>query len=193
MDDCGPADVQAVLTLADAVRLQTLGYFNATRCAPDGNLGPDPSGIVKGWAVDRAADLLRRAGVRSFCINAGGDVVARSSDDAAPWRMGIRDPFDASQVFAVVEAANLCVATSGTYERGAHIVDPHTRRPPAGLASLTVVGPRLATVNTFATAAFAMGVAGMDWVARQTGYGVCAVTTDRRVVYDDDFAQLRLS
>ncbi len=191
LEDCG-ADLRAVLALADALRLRTGGYFDVLRPSVDGAVAFDPSGVVKGWAVDRASDLLSRAGLRCFYINAGGDVVVRSADGAPPWRIGIRHPFDPGRVYAVVEATNLSVATSGTYERGAHIIDPHTGQAPSGLASLTVVGSRLATVDAFATAAFAMGTSGVAWVARQPGYGVCGVTTDMRVRYDDEFARRRV-
>jgi thiamine biosynthesis lipoprotein len=190
LQDCGP-DVRAVLALADAVRLRTHGFFDVMIRGAGGVATLDPSGIVKGWAVDGAADRLRHAGVRDFCLNAGGDVVARGAGRSTPWRIGLRHPFDPQHVFAVVAAPSICVATSGTYERGAHIVDPHTGRPPVGLASVTVIGDTLAMVDAFATAAFAMGRNGPAWVARQPGYGICAVTSDRRVSYDDDFARFR--
>jgi thiamine biosynthesis lipoprotein len=186
-------DVRTVLHLADALRLRTGGYFDALRTSADGSLTLDPSGVVKGWAIDGATHYLSDAGVRSFCINAGGDVVVRGVDAWDRWRIGIRHPRDPHSVFAVVEATNLCVATSGTYERGAHIIDPHTGLPPTGLASLTVFGPRLAIVDAYATAAFAMGEAGVGWVARQHGYGVCAVTEAMRVVYNDEFSQRRVA
>jgi thiamine biosynthesis lipoprotein len=192
VDDCS-ADVGAVLALADAVRLKTGGFFDVIRRNPDGSVVFDPSGIVKGWAVDGAADLLARGGLRSFSINAGGDVVTRSTRDLGQWRVGLRHPFESRRVFAVIEATDLCVATSGTYERGSHIVDPHTALPPAGLASMTVVGARLAIVDAYATAAFAMGPEGVSWVGRQPGYGVCAVTTAGRVRFDDEFARLRVN
>jgi thiamine biosynthesis lipoprotein len=190
--DCSP-DVRMVLSLADVLRLRTDGYFDVLRSSDDGALTFDPSGVVKGWAVDGAADLLARSGVRSFCVNAGGDVLVRGASPADRWRIGIRDPRDPRSVFTIVEAANLCVATSGTYERGTHIVDPHTGRPPVGLASMTVVGQRLAIVVAFATAAFAMGGAGVAWVARQPGFGVCAVTGTMHVSYDDNFARYRVA
>jgi thiamine biosynthesis lipoprotein len=192
LQDCS-RDVRIVLDLAEALRLRTDGYFDMVRAGADGAPTLDPSGVVKGWAVDGAADRLRRAGVRTFCINAGGDVLACSADASHLWRIGIRHPRESHAVFAVVAAANVCVATSGAYERGDHIVDPHTGQPPVGLASLTVIGRRLATVDAFATAAFAMGAAGIAWVARQPGYGVCAVTDAAHVSYDDEFARYRVA
>jgi thiamine biosynthesis lipoprotein len=188
--ECHP-DVRTVLDQADALRLRTRGYFDVMLPGPDGQPRLDPSGIVKGWAVDRAAAILERAGVRSFCVNAGGDVVARSHDPSRPWRVGIRHPLDAQTIIAVVEGANVCVATSGAYERGAHIVDPHTGRPPTGLLSITVIGPRLAMVDAFATAAFAMGDLGASWVASQPGYGVYAVNDDLHAAFDEEFLRYR--
>ena len=138
--DCRP-EVDEVLTRCLALERETGGFFSV-RAA--GRL--DPSGYVKGWAVAVAADRLAAAGARSFCINAGGDVVARGRP--APgrlWRVGIRHPVDLGQLAAVLAVEDLAVATSGEYERGAHIVDPHTGRPPTGLLSVTIVGPDLAT------------------------------------------------
>ena len=90
-------------------------------------------------------------------------------------------------MFAVVEAANLCLATSGTYERGAHVIDPHTGRPPTGLASLTVFGPRLAIVDASRDGGVRYGRGRRRMGGASAGYGVCAVTEAIRVVYDDEF------
>ena len=84
-------------------------------------------------------------------------------------------------VAAVVSVGDLAVATSGLYERGDHVVDPHTGAAPSALRSMTVIGPGLALTDAYATAAFAMGAAGIDWVARQDGYGGLAITADDRV------------
>jgi FAD:protein FMN transferase len=175
------------LTLADCRpevdEVLTRGYFSVR---PAGRL--DPSGFVKGWAVDRAAQRLAAAGAESFCINAGGDIVARGR--AAPdrlWRVGIRHPEDLEQLAAVLAVEDLAVATSGLYERGAHIVDPHTGRPPAGLLSVTVVGPELATADAYATAAFAMGEDGPAWTASLAGHHAMCITSDHRVLSTPGF------
>jgi thiamine biosynthesis lipoprotein len=95
--------------------------------------------------VQRAADQLYEAGVTDFCLTAGGDVATRGLAGAgAPWRVGIRHPYDRRAVAAIVEARHgLAVATSGAYERGEHILVPATGRPPHGVLSVTVVGPDL--------------------------------------------------
>jgi thiamine biosynthesis lipoprotein len=86
-------------------------------------------------------------------------------------------------VAAVLAIHDGAVATSGAYERGEHIVDPHTGRAPDGLLSLSVYGPDLTIVDAYATAAFAMGETGPAWVARQPGYGALAITSDERIVW----------
>src|SRR4051794_20967976 len=184
--DCRP-EVDEVLTRCMRLNRATGGAFSVR---PAARL--DPSGLVKGWAVDGAAQRLAAAGAERFCINAGGDVVARGRP--APdrrWRVGIRHPTDLDRLAAVVAVEDLAVATSGEYERGAHIVDPHTGAPPAGLLSVTVIGPDLATADAYATAAFAMGADGPAWTASLAGYDAMCITSDHRVLSTPGFARHR--
>jgi len=183
LDDASP-DVRSMLTLCETLRQQTDGYFDATRHRADRRT--DPSGVVKGWSVDEAISILRLAGARNAQVVAGGDmVVIGSPEPGRPWRIGIRHPESPARVAAVLATSDLAFATSGLYERGGHIVDPRTGLPPAGLRSLTVVGPTLALADAYATAGFAMGAAGPAWVAGQPGYGVLAITDDDRVRWSD--------
>lgn len=153
--------------------------------------GLDPSGLVKGWSIEAAGDILGLAGARNFSINAGGDVIARGEPEPGrPWRVGIRHPELADRLAAVLEVRDLAVATSGAYERGEHIRDPHTGRPPRGLRSVTVVGPSLTYADAYATAAFAMGADGLPWVARHPGYGVYGITDDESVQFTPDIERL---
>jgi len=184
--DC-PPEVDEVLTRCLALERETDGFFSAR---PAGRL--DPSGYVKGWAVAGAATRLAAAGATRFCINAGGDVVARGRP--APdrlWRVGVRHPEALDELAAVLSVEDLAVATSGAYERGAHILDPHTGAPPSGLLSVTIVGPDLATADAYATAAFAMGAAGPAWTATLEGYDAMCITSDRRVLTTPGFARHR--
>jgi thiamine biosynthesis lipoprotein len=175
--DCRP-EVDEVLTRCMALERATDGYFSV-RAA--GRL--DPSGLVKGWAVAGAADRLAGAGAQNFCINAGGDIVARGRPEPGrPWRVGIRHPEDGERFAAVLAVEDLAVATSGQYERQGHIVDPHTGRPSTGLLSVTVVGPDLGSADAYATAAFAMGADGPAWAATLTGYEAMCFTSDHRVL-----------
>ena len=182
LSECAP-EVDEVLTRCLALRRETGGYFDVRA---GGTL--DPSGLVKGWAVARAADVLARAGARRLFINAGGDIVTRGG----PWRIGIRHPVERSRLAAVLEVSDLAVATSGEYERGRHVLDPHTGRPPEGLLSATIVGPDLATADAYATAAFAMGAAGPEWTTTLDGYEALCITTDHRVLSTPGLDPLRV-
>jgi thiamine biosynthesis lipoprotein len=175
--------VREVLARCEELRAITGGSFDARAGA-----GLDPSGLVKGWAVDRAGALLEAAGARRFLIDAGGDVLLRGG---APWRVGIRHPHERDKVAAVIELADGAVATSGAYERGDHILDPHTGRPARGALSVTVVGPDLATADAYATAAFAMGEKGPEWTARLPGYAAMSVLPGDRVLTTAAFRRLR--
>jgi len=137
----------------------------------------DPCAVVKGWAVERAARLLRDEGVREFCLNAGGDIVAAGRT----WSIGVRHPELADQVCAVFDLRDQAIATSGSYERGEHIIDGRTGRPARGLLSLSVVADDLTTADAVSTAAFAMGEEGIKWAAAQPGCLVFAVDAHRRV------------
>jgi len=171
-DACAP-EVAEVIAACAAIRMQSGGYFTA---APGGRF--DPSGYVKGWAVERAAAILSAAGSPNHLVNGGGDVQCAGGRSAAePWRVGIADPFRRGSLALVVAARDGAVATSGVAERGEHIVNPHTGEPPRGLASLTVVGPRLCYADAYATAAFAMGPAmSRDWIESLDGYHGYAIT-----------------
>jgi thiamine biosynthesis lipoprotein len=119
------ADLKAVLARCATLRRETGGVFDVRAT---GRL--DPSALVKGWAAQRAACLLTGSGVTDFCLSAGGDVIARGN--ALPgraWRIGIPHPHDRGAIAARVLARDIAVATTGAYERGAHIVDPRTGRP----------------------------------------------------------------
>jgi FAD:protein FMN transferase len=176
-------DVGDVLERCEELREETRGYFDAQ---VGGRL--DPSGLVKGWAVDRAAAILERAGARNFVIYAGGDIVARGRPSPEDyWHVGIRHPYLADRVAAVVEAEDLAIATSGAYARGDHVVDPHTGQPSTGLLSVTITGPALATADAYATAAFAMGERGPAWTAQLDGYEAMSILTNETVLSTPGF------
>ncbi|MEO5839889.1 MAG: FAD:protein FMN transferase [Acidimicrobiales bacterium] len=144
---------------------------------PDAPDAIDPSGYVKGWATERAAAHLSAAGLRNWCVNVGGDLVASGRPDATrPWRAAVRDPADPLAVAIVIDVDDAAVATSATYERGDHLWGAKTRPSSEAIASLTVVGPRLAWVDAFATAAYVMGRDGVEWVATHDGYDALAIT-----------------
>jgi FAD:protein FMN transferase len=168
---CAP-EVREVLAACTALTAQTGGFFSATAA---GSL--DPSGYVKGWAVERAAAILTEAGSPSHCVNGGGDVrCAGPAPHAGNWRIGVASPLDRGALALIVEGQDFAVATSGIAERGRHVLDPHTGRPPDGLLSVTVTGPDLALADAYATAVFAMGFPGaLGWSAdRYQAFGIRA-------------------
>src|SRR4051794_8665260 len=114
-------ELRWVLERCEHLRRETRGYFDARATGRF-----DPSALVKGWAVQRAADALHAAGVRDFCLTAGGDLALRGeASPGKPWRVGIQHPDDRHAVAAVAEVRGpVAVATSGAYERGQHILDP---------------------------------------------------------------------
>lgn len=180
--DC-PPEVAEVLALGEQARRESGGAFDVLLPGPDGLVHLDPSGVVKGWAVERAAAVLDALPGTDFCLSAGGDLVCRTKvRGAAPWRIGIEDPHDPTSTVAVVPVLNGAVATSGLAHRGAHIVDPRSGRTPAGLASVTVVGPSLTAADIDATAAFALGLPGIAWLEERGRQGL--------VVLADGTAQL---
>jgi thiamine biosynthesis lipoprotein len=159
-------DVAWVLRRCDELHVETGGFFSVRA---RGRL--DPSALVKGWAVQRAADRLVADGFHNFCLTAGGDVVTRGApSDGRRWQIGIQHPRDPTAIAMVLEASDLAVATSGAYERGQHITNPRTGRPPEGVLSVTVCGPDLGTADAYSTAAFAMGIDGPVWTLGLDGY-----------------------
>jgi thiamine biosynthesis lipoprotein len=175
-------DVLKVLAMADHLAIESGGAFDARRWSAAGRL--DPSGLVKGWSIQVAADVLAAAGTSDFAINAGGDIVARGGPArGASWRVGVRHPDRPDRVAAVLAVRDMAVATSAAYERGAHIRDPRTGSVPGGVRSLTVVGPSLTWADAYATTAYVMGLGGLDWVAAHDGYAAMAITWDDQVVW----------
>ncbi len=160
-------DMQTVLALAEQTRIQTNGYFDI-RC--DGQI--DPSGIVKGWAILNAAEILRARGFRNFYVDAGGDAeVAGTNAKGQTWRVGIRNPFNPTEIVKVLALSDGGIATSGTYVRGQHIYNPKAPgRPITDIAGITVVGPNVYQADRFATAAFAMGREGIYLIERLEGF-----------------------
>jgi thiamine biosynthesis lipoprotein len=158
--DCDPLVAESVQIGAQA---QTLTEGAFTTSIPDAAGIPrfDPTGLVKGWAVARAGELLATIPRVSWCVNAGGDVlvgrhrhVPPTGPDAGPWKVGVEDPHDRSRIARVVAVTAGAVATSGTAARGAHLYDPRNGWMVSRLGSTTVVGPDLLWADIWATALF---------------------------------------
>jgi thiamine biosynthesis lipoprotein len=169
--DCDPW-VREVIDLCDRARQRTGGAFDAYLPDDDGVRRFDPTGLVKGWAVERVVRMLAKAlPEHDVLVNAGGDVAVRCRrTDTPDWRLGIEDPADRSRLLATVGLRTGATATSGTAARGAHLLDPATGRPVTALRSVTVVGPDLTWADVHATAAFVLGEAGLDHLASLTDH-----------------------
>ncbi|MDI2124822.1 FAD:protein FMN transferase [Yinghuangia seranimata] len=168
--DAGP-EVAEVLGLCADVAEVSGGCFSLTYAG-----ALDPTALVKGWAIEHASRLLADAGATNTCVNGGGDLRARGeSAPGRPWRVGIADPLRAGRLATVAVGGDFAVGTSGTAERGHHIVDPRTGRPALDLASLTVTGPSLTLADAYATAAFVMGPAARGWIETLDGFEAFAV------------------
>jgi FAD:protein FMN transferase len=145
--------LEEVRTLCVAAERRTGGLFSATAAAGGSY---DPTGLVKGWAVEGAGRHLAHVPGISFCLNAGGDIAVGVGYGATPssWRVGIEDPRDRSHVAATVDLTRGGLATSGTAARGSHILDPATGQPVERVGSATVWGPSLLWADVWATALF---------------------------------------
>lgn len=148
-------DMKEIFKLAEKTKKESQGYFDISR---NGRI--DPSGIVKGWAIYKAAELLEQAGYHKFFVDAGGDIQVKGS-----WTVGIRNPFNRHENVKIVRVNNKGVATSGTYIRGQHIYNPFIPdKPISEIISLTVIGPNIYEADRFATPAFAMGKKGILFI-----------------------------
>ncbi len=147
------SEVRLVLEACAKLKAQTKGYFDIQR---NGRI--DPSGYVKGWAIMQAANRLKDTGYKDFFIDAGGDIQACGHNmSGGPWRVGIKHPGVPGKFVKVVGLSNQAIATSGTYERGLHIYNPHNGLPVEDPVSLSVIGEDIAEADVMATAALAMG------------------------------------
>ena len=156
-------DVHSVFDLAERTKQETDGYFDII--SPKGLI--DPSGLVKGWAINNAVAMIKEMGYRNFFIDAGGDIaVGGRNGKGEDWTVGIRDPFRKTGIVKSIKLKDKTgVATSGSYERGEHIWNPKNKAAaPKEIVSITVIGPDVYEADRFATAAFAMGRNGVRFI-----------------------------
>lgn len=157
-------EMKLILKLSRQTKKQTDGYFNVFH-----KNHFDPSGLVKGWAIKNAARIIQKAGFKNFYVSAGGDIQTGGlNKDGKKWAVGIRNPFKLTENIKIVYLTEKGVATSGTYERGNHIYNPKEENSNHinEIISLTVIGPNIYEADRFATAAFAMGKKGINFIER---------------------------
>ena len=176
-------DMKRILSLSEQTKKDTHGYFNIRR---DGLY--DPSGIVKGWAIQNATNILKSEGFHNFYVDAGGDIQVAGNKDGKPWRVGIRNPFNRNEHVKVLALTNQGVATSGTAIRGQHIYDPYNPNAPLlDVASITVIGPNIYEADRFATAAFAMGKEGIRFIGKLAGFEGYMIDAHARATFTGGF------
>ena len=173
-----PPSVQEVWELCLQAKHLTDGAFDPW--AVEG--GFDPSGLVKGWAADKCADLLVTLGIEHVQVNAAGDLALRGGFFdvvVKPWRIGVVNPDNRVEVVETFEITDGAIATSGTYERGAHINDPYTGLIAIGAKSATVVGPLGWLCDALATALMVAGEDGAKYFAQPELEGYQVFVVDR--------------
>ena len=168
-----------VIVLCEQARKRTDGWFNPHGLPDPRDRHPryNPSGLVKGWAVERASRHLANLTDHGWCLNAGGDILLHAPHDQPAWCIGIEHPFDPSRVMRVVDLRAGAIATSGSAHRGNHIIDPHTHRRATAVRATTVIGPSLLWADVYATAAAARGHTALAWLDSLDGYAALMVTT----------------
>jgi thiamine biosynthesis lipoprotein len=177
IERCDPLVAEALEIGSEATRV-TGGAFTMLLPGNAGDLVLDPTGLVKGWAVERAAALLADLPGVSACVNGAGDLAVVAHEDlpdggpdAITWRIGIEDPTDPARTAEVVPLTRGAVATSGAAARGAHLYDPTGRRMVGRPGSTSVHGPSLLWADIWATALFVGGPAARDaFTARAPAY-----------------------
>lgn len=132
--------------------------------------GFDPSGLVKGWAAQKCGEIFEKHGVENSLVNAAGDLAVRGgllkNGKVTPWEIGIRNPEIKDEIVESFKINTGAIATSGSYEKGAHIYDPFTHLIAIGARSATVIGPDAAIADALATALMVSGKDGAIWFSR---------------------------
>jgi len=169
-----PAELTEVLDQCAVARERSGGWFDPW--AMPG--GFDPSGYVKGWAAQNALAAFRSSAICGVLVNAAGDIASSGGPgDGTPFRIGITDPLAPNRLAEVIELTG-AIATSGTYERGQHLIDPHSGRPAARAASASVTGPDLGLADALATALAVAGEAGLALIDGLDGYEALIISPD---------------
>jgi thiamine biosynthesis lipoprotein len=160
-------EFRQVMYACAAAEKETDGYFSAYFSSKY-----DPTGYVKGWAIAEAAKVIEKKSYKTYCINAGGDILA-ASDSEKVWNIGIQNPDSKNEILNKLSISNGAVATSAGYERGKHIIDPKTKKPANKLRSVTVTGPDITRADVFSTAVFASE--NPDLIKKYPGYNAIVI------------------
>jgi thiamine biosynthesis lipoprotein len=177
------AEMKKILELSDQTKKETNGYF-------DINLNGiiDPSGIVKGYAIWQASKILEKKGHQNFYVEIAGDIqVFGKNEKGESWRVGIQNPFNPEEIIKIVKISNKGIATSGNYQKGLHILNPKTKIAADEIAGISVIGPNVYEADRFATAAFAMGEKGIEFIEGLKGFDGYMVKNNQIAVMTSGF------
>ncbi len=181
-------EMKTVFELSKETKRESDGFFDINF---SGKI--DPSGLVKGWAIFNAAQILEKKGFKNFYINAGGDIQVKGKNKKGlDWTIGIKNPFNQTQIVKALTIKNQGVATSGTYIRGQHIFRPNSNLTDE-IISLTVIGPNIYEADRFATAAFAMGKQGIHFIEKLKGFEGYLIDVKGIATYTSGFEKYTLN
>lgn len=175
-------DMKTIFDLSKKTKKETKGYFDINI---NGVL--DPSGIVKGYAINQAAKILKKKGFKNFYAEIAGDIEICGKNNNKNWKVGIQNPFNQKEIIKIVHLTNRGIATSGTYIRGLHIYNPKIKKKADDIASISVIGPNIYEADRFATAAFAMGEKGIEFISFLKNFEGYMIKKDKTAVYTKGF------
>ena len=176
------SDMKKILELCKITKKETNGYFDINI-----NGVIDPSGIVKGYAINEAYKILKNKGYNNFYVEIAGDIEISGKNNNKNWKVGIQNPYNPKEIIKIVALTNKGIATSGNYIRGAHIYNPKNKKPAQEIASITVIGPNVYDADRFATAAFAMGEKGIEFISFLKGFEGYMIKKDKTAVFTKGF------
>lgn len=191
-DEISPNDyspeMKEILLLAEQTKKDTDGFFNIETFPGKIN----PVGIVKGWAIYNAAKILEKKGFKNFYVDIGGDIQTKGlNQEGKKWKIGIRNPFSdtpGQELIKIVYLSGEGIATSGNYLRGEHIYNPfNPKEKLEDLVSFSIIGPNIYEADRFATAVFAMGKEGINFIENISGFEGYMVTRDKRATMTSGF------
>lgn len=174
-----------ILSECDKTKSETDGYFDCKY-----NKIVDPSGLVKGYAINQAAKILTTSGQKNYLIEISGDVQTSGlNNEGNPWQIGIENPFKKGEVIKIVKLSGQGIATSGTSIHPDHIINPLTNKPAHEIVSISVIAASIYDADRFATAAFAMGEKGIEFIQGLPGFAGYMITNDKQGIMTESFKQ----
>jgi len=182
-------DMKKIIALCEQTKKETNGFFDINN---NGFL--DPSGIVKGYAINQGANILKNKGYKNIYVEIAGDIQVYGKDqNGQSWKIGIQNPFHLNEIVKVVNLSNKGIATSGTYLRGNHIYNPKSKIKNEDFVSVSIIGPNVYEADRFATAIFAMGEKGPKFMTTLNGFEAFFIRKDKQAIYTQGFEMYTLN